>query len=444
MCNGSPGEAGAPGSQAQVTAEPPGSNCAAGGERIDLGVTVNGAFQVQKTAYVCNGVGLTDSDAGSPGATDAGSQGVSDGGTPDASDASAQTGEAGAPIASIPLSGCPGGGYWGEVVLGGNTPFQLLIDPESSTLAVASANCTNCSNAGGAPFVPNTPATDLNLTSSASYGDGSSWSGEVYEDTAAPGSGPSATVTMALAAITSQTSFVPSAPPCANVAGTYQGILGLGTKALVAPNTDAYLDKLVATGVPDIFSLEVCPQGGQLWLGGFDGAAATAPPVYTPMTSNPYDAITIDSLQIGGSVVGTASALGAPMVDLADTLSQVPQAVFNALLAALNTNSTFATLFPTSAFANGFCEPATVTQLNALPPLTLVMPATTGGTIALQLSAAQSYLYSVVQGSTTYYCPAIMASPNPTSLGVSLLRSQIVIYDRANGRLGLAPQSTCP
>jgi hypothetical protein len=46
-----------------VTPEPPGSNCADGGERIDIGAIVDGGFDVQETAYVCNGSGA-DAGAG--------------------------------------------------------------------------------------------------------------------------------------------------------------------------------------------------------------------------------------------------------------------------------------------------------------------------------------------------------------------------------------------
>ena len=52
---GTPGEAGAPGTQTQVTPEPAGPNCAAGGERIDIGEATDGGFAIQETAYACNG-----------------------------------------------------------------------------------------------------------------------------------------------------------------------------------------------------------------------------------------------------------------------------------------------------------------------------------------------------------------------------------------------------
>ena len=55
-----------PGPRSRSRAEPPGSNCASGGERIDVGEVVDGGFDIQQTAYVCNGGpgGTADAEAG--------------------------------------------------------------------------------------------------------------------------------------------------------------------------------------------------------------------------------------------------------------------------------------------------------------------------------------------------------------------------------------------
>ena len=62
LCNGAPGDAGAdgprgpagaPGPQVTVTPEPPGPNCATGGERIDIG---GDPAAGASTTYICNGV----------------------------------------------------------------------------------------------------------------------------------------------------------------------------------------------------------------------------------------------------------------------------------------------------------------------------------------------------------------------------------------------------
>jgi hypothetical protein len=79
VCNGpqgSQGDAGPAGadgnsSHIQISTEPPGMNCRAGGERIDVGILVDGGFEIQQTAYVCNGLpGMEGSDAAAE--TDAG------------------------------------------------------------------------------------------------------------------------------------------------------------------------------------------------------------------------------------------------------------------------------------------------------------------------------------------------------------------------------------
>jgi hypothetical protein len=63
---GPAGKDGAPGatSLVSIVREPPGANCAAGGQRIDVGIDSNGnqvldANEVQKTAYVCDGEAQT-------------------------------------------------------------------------------------------------------------------------------------------------------------------------------------------------------------------------------------------------------------------------------------------------------------------------------------------------------------------------------------------------
>jgi hypothetical protein len=52
---GPAGPMGAPGDQLQITPEPPGPNCASGGQRIDIGQSSVTGFVVKRTQYVCNG-----------------------------------------------------------------------------------------------------------------------------------------------------------------------------------------------------------------------------------------------------------------------------------------------------------------------------------------------------------------------------------------------------
>jgi hypothetical protein len=73
---GPQGDAGpsGPESLVSVKTEPPGKNCVAGGQRIDVGIDANGdgvlgQDEIQHTAYVCNGV-ASEGGAGCPAATE--------------------------------------------------------------------------------------------------------------------------------------------------------------------------------------------------------------------------------------------------------------------------------------------------------------------------------------------------------------------------------------
>ena len=68
---GPAGPSGAPGSRIQIAPEPPGANCAAGGERIDVGIPGDGGFVIQQTAYVCNGLSDETVDTGVGSSVDA-------------------------------------------------------------------------------------------------------------------------------------------------------------------------------------------------------------------------------------------------------------------------------------------------------------------------------------------------------------------------------------
>jgi hypothetical protein len=62
-------------------------------------------------------------------------------------------------------------------------------------------------------------------------------------------------------------------------------------------------------------------------------------------------------------------------------------------------------------------------------------------------AATQSYLFDAGEG---VWCSAIAAvDPGPTLpfdaiVGTPVLQSSIVVFDRANARLGFAPHAPCP
>jgi hypothetical protein len=117
---GPQGPAGAPGTQVQLTSEPPGKNCSAGGERIDIGVAADGGFVVRQTAYVCNGIGASQPDA-SASRPDAG------GGRQDASVSQPEAG-----IGRPDAGGREGGASDGGADVGGACAAHCTDPPASS------------------------------------------------------------------------------------------------------------------------------------------------------------------------------------------------------------------------------------------------------------------------------------------------------------------------
>src|SRR5262249_6504297 len=110
-------------------------------------------------------------------------------------------------LPSVSLTGCATAGYVAPLIIG-SQDFAVVVDSGSTTLGVASTGCAGC--AGISPlYTPGPSATDLGATASETFGDLSSFSGEIVRDEVSLGgnSGP-----LALVGITSQHKFfVPAA-----------------------------------------------------------------------------------------------------------------------------------------------------------------------------------------------------------------------------------------
>jgi hypothetical protein len=354
------------------------------------------------------------------------------------------------PTYTAVLSGCGGPGYAAPFQLGGQT-YQLTIDTGSGTLAVASSTCTNCGVTPG--YVPGPAATDDMQQVSDMYV-GGSWQGEAYTESVQIGS--VVPVNMKIASIQSQMGFidqkgcglgtVPFAP---------QGIVGFGPADLAVAGTDAFVTKAIAAGgFPYFFAIEVCPQGGQLMLGGVDPAIAglTGPAVYTPMTMSSYYNVVLNDLRFGGSSLnfGT-SAFGDVAVDTGTSVLALPPAAFQALVSAIEGNTAYSTAFDNKRgwLGTTTCVTSSLTpaQMDAqLPALTFEFPSMDGvGMTELTLKATQSYLPPTVSQGSTFYCSGIYSNPlgSGTILGTSVMLSQMVVFDLAGSRIGFAPQAYC-
>jgi hypothetical protein len=214
---------------------------------------------------------------------------------------------------------------------------------------------------------------------------------------------------------------------------------------------------VAAAGIPAVFTTYLCPTSGTLWLGGYDPAFMTAEPQYTP-SSGPYSAYyhtaNLASITVENTTVPVASQQYAETVlDTGTSAFVLGTAAYTALTAAIEANAQFVQIFGTSFFpaANSNTRPCANAAHSkadldaALPALTLTFGS--DASLEVQAPATESYLFArgaqwcsaligMDQGATTFPLASIMGSP--------VLRASVVVFDRANMRIGFAPHVPCP
>lgn len=400
-----------------------------------------------------SGTGSSDSGTVEAGGSLDGSGGgeASSGQDASSADSSTPTG-----LESVRLYSCLPLVYTAPVTLG-TQPFQLLFDTGSTTLAVAGSSCS-CMTATP-KYTPGPTAVDQKQTAMANYGSGS-WSGEIYQDDVALDTAP--TTPVKLAAISTETNFF-NAIQCDSSSGGNQGIIGFGPTDAASAGTTGFFDDYVATHhVPDVFSIKLCDTGGTLWLGGFDATAMTAMPQYVPLDTLPlgtgmmldqlYYAVGLTSITANGTdvVVGANAQVPDVVVDTGTSAVLLNTNSYNGLTAAIQGNAAFTQIFGSSFFptaANSLGTPAckmvteTKAQLDAmLPVLTFKF-----GGVSVQAVATESYLFTYAgQWCSSLAGDSAALGPLAGILGAPAIRSNVVVYDRAQKRVGFAPHTPCP
>jgi len=398
--------------------------------------------------------GSTASPNESPG--DGGAEGAlgdGSGVTPDAAsdEGGQQGGDAGSGLAAIPLYSCSldGIAYTVGATIG-SQQFQLTLDTGSTTLGVASSSCSGCAVAP--EYTPGSTAVDQKKTASSTYGTGS-WSGEIYkDDVSLP---PGVSTLLDFAAIDTQSMFFQPIP-CDSKSGSIQGIVGFAPPAAAVPGTTGLLDQMVLSQmVPDIFATKLCDTGGSLWLGGYDPAATTGAVQYTPFQPQFFDAgyygVNLVSIEVNGTTVPIASAQYADsLVDTGTSIFALGTTAYDALIAAIGSDAAFTKAFGGASFFGGQtpCVATTATKASldaTLPALTLTFGSSPA--ITVHATATESYLFSYMgQG----WCSAIQGFPSGPNapiaalMGAPVLRSNVLVFDRAQKRLGFAPHTACP
>jgi hypothetical protein len=359
---------------------------------------------------------------------------------------------------TIPLFSCSPAVYTAAVTIGDTQNFQLAIDTGSTTLAVAAASCSDCS--GVEPlYTPGAGAQDEHAMASSTYATGS-WSGEIYQDVisvaAAPHvrTGPQTAVPMPIVAIDTQSDFFVSAA-CDSTNGGFEGILGLGPLGAADQGTTGYFDALVSHGiVPDVFALRLCDQGGTLWFGGYDPSATTGPPVYTPEVSNLdsyYYSVDLEAIRVLGQRVAVATRIFPnSVVDAGSSVFLLARTAYDHVTAAITAAPEFTGVFgqvDKSWLDNNGCGAVSYSKADLdakLPPMTMELG--TNPAVLVKAAPTESYLLPYDGG----WCWGLAAFdpsfdvPFAADIGTPIMRSSVIVFDRAHKRVGFAPHAPCP
>ena len=350
----------------------------------------------------------------------------------------------------------------------GASPFDVVIDTGSSTTAVAGATCAACVDGGaGAGYTPGPTALDAHEETAFSYGEGSSWSGEVYtDDLLFPGA--TTAVPTRIASILDESAFFgPVGANCPD--GKGQGILGLGPSTGAAPGTDSVLDRLEASGMPGVFAFQLCLGKGTMWLGGFDRTVGTADPTYTPFapvvfkrdgTGEEHYGIDVADMQMNGQTLGAATSYGTAVLDTGSTDTLLPTDVYNALIALIPTSPGYPSLLgATNMFSPPTCvafagKTAADLDFSTLPHITVKLEADAGGG-QLDLPPTGSYLRLETFQGKPVWCPSVQAftvsgvdASVKLLFGDPVLSAYVTLFDREKQRAGFMPfaehSAACP
>ena len=265
------------------------------------------------------------------------------------------------------LTGCAAIDFSASISIDGQGPFRLILDSGSTTLAVVSASCTNCE--GATPVYTPTASASANdgAAVSSAYGGNTSWSGHSWRANVSLGG--SAAVSLVIASIDSSDGFISRQDVCAinpqhTGLNASQGIMGFAFPSLAAAGTDSWIAAYVAaSGVSNEFTLQMCPTGGNVWIGGYDPSFLSAPFTYIPIVKENYYNVLLTQMAVLPSRLGASAAplpfnqstygpcssspyvADCTIVDSGTSEILLPAAAFEALITALRNDEYYQQYF---------------------------------------------------------------------------------------------------
>ncbi|KAJ8257145.1 hypothetical protein COCON_G00192970 [Conger conger] len=352
------------------------------------------------------------------------------------------------------LKGDAGRGYYLEMLLGApGQKMNILVDTGSSNFAVAAAPH---------PYITHYFNRALSSTYSSTgravavrYTQGS-WAGELGQDVLSIPQVPIGSITINIASIlTSDGFFLPGV--------NWQGILGLAYSTLARPDSsvEPFFSSVVReTGLPDVFSLQMCgaglstggggadPAGGSLILGGIEPTLYKGSIWYTPIKEEWYYQVEILKLEVGNQNLNLDCKeynADKAIVDSGTTLLRLPQNVFSAVVEAIAQTSLI------QDFSEGFwlgtklaCWLKGETPWRLFPKLSIYLRATNASQSFRISILPQLYIQPItdIDDGLDCYRFGVSSSANGLVIGATVMEGFYVIFDRANKRVGFAV-STC-
>jgi hypothetical protein len=361
------------------------------------------------------------------------------------------------------LEGCSATVFMVNTTIGGQE-FALIVDTGSSTLGVASTQCTTCGNL----VTPRYAFTGQNqhVSAAAQYGDGSGWAGTIYTDSVQL-QGNGVTVSgFPLVAIESQSNgfFDQSLCEQDQAPVAFQGILGLGYDALASAATKSF-----AQTIHKPFRIQMCDFVGDLTFDPptLDKTATFDPPtldniatfddtaIWLPVTKPRFHAVQLENITVVGSGLTVIVDVGEVILDTGSSLTTLKPATYTALVNALNADVRWTDVFGIEFWPNAagqhhyYCWPMkagwTVSMAAAhLPNVGFSFRDIDGQCRELRLPALRTLARPIfAHDDVTVWCPGILIG-DPQIMGWTFLNHFATTFDLSSQRVALAINSHSP
>ncbi|XP_055975143.1 cathepsin E [Sorex fumeus] len=316
--------------------------------------------------------------------------------------------------------------YFGTISIGSPPQnFTVIFDTGSSNLWVPSVYCTSPACKTHAQFIPSQSDTYNALGShfSIQYGTGSLSGITGADDVTVEG----------LTVVGQQFGESVTEPGNTFVNAEFDGILGLGYPSLAVGGVTPVFDNMMAQNLVDVpmFSVYMSsnPEGGagsELIFGGYDHSHFSGSLNWVPVTKQGYWQISLDSIQVGGTVMFCSRGCQA-IVDTGTSLITGPSKEIKHLQRAIGAQ-------PVDGEYAMECD-----NLNVMPDVTFTING-----IPYTLQPTAYTLLDFVDGmnfcSSGFQGLDIQPPDGPLwILGDVFIRQFYSVFDRGNNLVGLAP-----